>query len=151
MSVSVGELAPEFELKDQHGAAVKLSDFRGRSVLVMFVPFAFTGICTGEICAMRDSSADFVNDSVQVLGITCDSMFSLKEWAAREGIEYPMLSDFWPHGETARAYGVFDEARGCALRGTFLVDGDGVVRWSVVNQLGDARSLDDYRAALASL
>ena len=151
MTVSIGSTAPDFELKDQHGASVRLSDFRGRAVLVTFIPFAFTGICTGEICEMRDAADDFINDTVATLAITCDSMFSLKEWATREGIDYPLLSDFWPHGATARAYGVFNEERGCALRGTFLVDADGVVRWSVVNQLGDARSLDDYRAALAAL
>ena len=151
MTVAVGDTAPDFELKDQHGQTVRLSDYRGRAVLVMFVPFAFTGICTGELCEMRDAGSDFVNDSVQTLAITCDSMFSLKEWAAREGVEYPVLSDFWPHGATAQAYGVFNAERGCALRGTFLVDADGVLRWSVVNQLGDARSVADYRAALASL
>jgi len=151
VTVAVGDTAPDFELKDQHGQTVRLSDYRGRAVLVMFVPFAFTGICTGELCEMRDAGADFVNDSVQTLAVTCDSMFSLKEWAAREGVEYPVLSDFWPHGATAQAYGVFNAERGCALRGTFLVDADGVLRWSVVNQLGDARSVGDYRAALASL
>ncbi|MBU6212839.1 MAG: peroxiredoxin [Actinomycetales bacterium] len=151
MTVPVGAAAPDFELKDQHGATVRLLDFRGRAVLLMFVPFAFTGICTGEICEMRDSGSDFANDAVATVAVTCDSMFSLKEWAEREGIGYPLLSDFWPHGATARAYGVFNEERGCALRGTFLIDADGVVRWSVVNQLGDARSLDDYRAALAAL
>ena len=151
MTIAIGDTAPDFELRDQNGTAVRLSEHRGKPVLVMFVPFAFTGICTGEVCEMRDASADLTADGVTVLGITCDSMFSLKEWAAAQGVTYPMLSDFWPHGEVARAYGVFNEERGCALRATFLVDADGVVRWSVVNQLGDARSVADYRAALASL
>lgn len=151
MSLAVGDVAPDFQLKDQHGALVSLSSHRGSNVLVMFVPFAFTGICTNEVCAMRDAGPDVRAEGVTVLAITCDSMFSLKTWAEKEGLDYQVLSDFWPHGETARAYGVFDEQLGCALRGSFLIDAQGVVRWSVVNQLGDARSVADYRAALAAL
>ncbi|NBS48078.1 MAG: peroxiredoxin [Betaproteobacteria bacterium] len=151
MSIAVGEVAPAFELKDQHGALRSLAEFRGRAVLVTFVPFAFTGTCTSEVCALRDESADFVNDDVQTLVITCDSAFTLKEWAAQQQLDYPVLSDFWPHGAVAKAYGVFNADLGCALRGTFLVDAGGFLRWSIVNGLGEARSTDDYRSALASL
>ena len=151
MSIAVGDVAPAFELKDQHGVVRSLAEFRGSAVLVTFIPFAFTGTCTTEVCALRDESADFINDAVQTLVITCDSPFTLKEWAAQQQLEYPVLSDFWPHGSVAQSYGVFNSDLGCALRGTFLVDAEGIVRWSVVNGLGEARSTDDYRAALASL
>jgi len=151
MAIELGDLAPDFDLKDQHGAKVKLSDFRGRNVLVTFIPFAFTGTCTAEVCALRDESEHFSNDAVQTVVITCDSPFTLKEWATAQSLTYPVLSDFWPHGAVAQAYGVFNDDLGCAVRGTFLIDGEGVVRWSVVNGLGDARSTDHYRSALAAL
>lgn len=88
---------------------------------------------------------------VQVLAVSVDSMFSQRAWADQEGFTFPLLSDFWPHGEVARAYGVLDEDRGLALRGTFIIDGEGIVRWKVVNPIGSARDLDEYRKALADI
>jgi peroxiredoxin len=152
MSVETGTEAPDFTLRDQHGRRVTLSQFRGhKNVVVVFYPYAFTGTCTGELCAIRDEIGDFANDDVQVLAISCDSVASQRVFADQEGYDFPLLSDFWPHGEVARAYGVFLEDKGAATRGTFLVDRDGVVRWSVVQGMGEARSTDDYRKALASL
>ena len=152
MAIEVGTQAPEFELKSQHGETVRLSDFRGeKNVVLLFYPFAFTGVCTGELCALRDELPTFVNDDVQLLAVSNDSPFTLRVFAEREELDYPLLSDFWPHGETSRAYGVFDEAKGCAVRGTFVIDKEGVVRWTVVNAIPDARDLDDYVKALASL
>jgi alkyl hydroperoxide reductase subunit AhpC len=78
-------------------------------------------------------------------------MFTQRIFAEKEGYEFPVLADFWPHGAVAQSYGIFDDARGCALRGTFIIDKEGIVRWQVVNGLGDARNLDDYKTALASL
>jgi mycoredoxin-dependent peroxiredoxin len=151
-TVSVGDLAPEFTLRDQHGADVTLSSFRGeQAVLVVFYPFAFSGICTGELCEIRDDLGAFQNDAVQVLAVSCDPVYSLRAWAENQGFEFPLLSDFWPHGAVASAYGVFDPERGMAVRGSFLVDVDGVVRWSVVNAPGQARDLTAYREALAAL
>lgn len=152
MAVEIGSKAPEFELKTQHGETVKLSDFQGsKNVVLLFYPFSFTGVCTGELCALRDELPTFVNDDTQLLAVSCDSMFTQKVFAEREGLEYPVLSDFWPHGEVARAYGVFNEEKGCAVRGTFIIDKQGVVRWSVVNALPDARDLNDYVKALGTL
>ncbi|HZG05073.1 MAG TPA: peroxiredoxin [Streptomyces sp.] len=152
MAIEVGTKAPEFELRNQHGETVRLADFRGRkNVVLLFYPFAFTGVCTGELCALRDELPRFVNDDVQLLAVSCDSPFSLRVFAEQEGLDYPLLSDFWPHGETARAYGVLDEEKGCALRGTFVIDKDGVVRWTVVNALPDARDPNEYAKALESL
>ena len=120
--LSVGSVAPNFELKDQHGAKISLSSFKGaKNVVVLFIPFAFTGTCTGELCAIRDDLAAFQNDDVQVLAISCDSPFTQKVFAEQEGYKFPVLADFWPHGATATAYQIFNEDLGCALRGTFTV------------------------------
>ncbi|MBN3928099.1 peroxiredoxin [Streptomyces verrucosisporus] len=152
MAIEVGIKAPEFELRNQHGETVRLADFKGeKNVVLLFYPFAFTGVCTGELCALRDELPRFVNDDVQLLAVSCDSPFTLRVFAEQEGLDYPLLSDFWPHGDTAREYGVFDEEKGCAVRGTFIIDKEGVVRWAVVNALPDARDLNEYAKALESL
>ncbi|MGW4730497.1 peroxiredoxin [Streptomyces shenzhenensis] len=152
MAIQVGDKAPDFELKDNHGRTVKLSDFRGeKNVVLLFYPFAFTGVCTGELCELRDNLPTFVNDDTQLLAVSNDSIHTLRVFAEQEGLEYPLLSDFWPHGETSRAYGVFAEDKGCAVRGTFIIDKEGIVRWTVVNDLPDARDLDAYVRALGSL
>jgi mycoredoxin-dependent peroxiredoxin len=152
MAIEVGSQAPDFELKNQHGELVKLSDFRGeKHVVLVFYPYAFTGICTGELCALGKELPRLQNDEVQILAVSNDSPFTLRVFAEREGLEYPLLSDFWPHGEASTAYGVFDEAKGCALRGTFVIDKAGTVRWSVVNGLPDARDEQEYLRVLATL
>jgi peroxiredoxin len=151
MSAVVGSPAPDFELTDQAGHPVKLSDVRGRNVALVFFPFAFSGICTGELCEIRDNLALFADGEVQVLAISCDPMYALRAFAEKEGYDFPLLTDFWPHGVAARAYGVFSEAAGRAERGTFLIDREGVVRWSVVNEPGQARPLAAYREAIAAL
>jgi peroxiredoxin len=152
MTIAVGQEAPDFELTNQNGEKVKLSSFRGnKNVVVVFYPFAFTGTCTGELCALRDDISIFQNDKVQLLAISCDAAYSLKVFAEKERYQFPLLSDFWPHGEIARKYGVFNEERGLALRGTFIIDQSGIVRWSVVNSPAEARNLADYKSALASL
>jgi peroxiredoxin len=152
MAITVGDHAPDFTLKNQNGEEVQLSDFRGKkNVVLMFYPFAFTGTCTGELCTIREQQADFVNDSTEVLSVSCDSAFTLKEFAEKEKLTHHLLSDFWPHGAVAREYGVFLEELGFATRGTFIIDRDGIVRWSVVNGPGEARNSDEYLAALAEL
>lgn len=152
MAVEVGDEAPDFELRDQHNSPVRLQDFRGRqNVVLVFYPFAFTTVCTGELCAIRDELPTFENDDVQVLSISVDSVMAHRVFADAEGLSYPMLSDFWPHGAVARAYGVFDDERGAAVRGTFILDRQGVVRWKVVNAIPDARDLVEYQKALAAL
>ncbi|WP_067485130.1 peroxiredoxin [Actinomadura hibisca] len=152
MAVNVGDLAPDFELKDQHGTPVKLSDFRGdKTVVLVFYPLAFSGVCTGELCAIRDELPTLGGDDVQVLAVSVDSVFALRAWADQEKYQFPLLSDFWPHGGVAQSYGVFDETKGLATRGTFIIDTEGVVRWKVENAIPDARDLDEYRKALAAL
>jgi peroxiredoxin (alkyl hydroperoxide reductase subunit C) len=152
MPIEVGASAPDFVLKDQNNQEVRLSDFHGRrNVLLVFYPLAFTGTCQGELCQVRDNLADFVNDDVQLLTVSVDSPYSHKVWADREGYEFPLLSDFWPHGAVAQAYGVFNVDRGFADRGTFLIDRDGVVRFAELNPPGEARDQNGWRKALAAL
>lgn len=152
MTLTIGSAAPDFELLDQHGEKVSLLSFKGKkNVVVLFYPFAFSGTCTGELCALRDDLAPFQNDNVQLLAISCDAMYAQRAYADKEGYKFPVLADFWPHGAAAKAYGVFDEAHGCATRGTFVIDKAGILRWQVINGLGDARNIADYKTAISAL
>ena len=152
MSIDVGDEAPDFELQDQARQPVRLSSFRGsKNVVVVFYPMSFTPTCQGELCAIRDSLPDFDSDDVQTLAISCDTSAVHKRWADEEGYQFPILADFWPHGEVAKAYGVLDEQSGLALRGTFIVDKQGKVVYKVVNAIKSPRDLDEYRSVLAGL
>lgn len=150
--IEVGDEAPDFTLRDQNNEEVTLSAFRGSSaVLVIFYPLAFTGICTAELCAVRDDLAAYQNDDVQVVSISVDSAYTHKVFSEREGYEFPLLSDFWPHGAVAQSYGVFNAAVGFANRGTFLVDKDGIVRFAEMNQPGEGRDAQAWLDAIATL
>jgi len=152
MSLSVGDEAPDFALRDQHGRTVRLSGLRGhKAALVVFYPWAFSGVCGAEMRQMQTRLDELATEDVELLTISVDSMYALRAWADAEGFTFPLLSDFWPHGEAARAYGVFHDEIGIALRGTFLVDRDGLVAWSIVRGIPDARDLDDYVRAVAHL
>ncbi|MEE6272618.1 redoxin domain-containing protein [Georgenia sp. MJ206] len=198
---ALGAPAPDLELPDTHGTPVRLSALRGAPALVVFVPFAFTRVCTGELAALQDACGGAADDGgasdggvgalgrvsepgaaagprsgsgsglasaatlpardgarsattldgARVLAVSCDPVFTLRAWAEQEAFGFDLLSDFWPHGAAARAYGVFDPATGHARRGTFLVDADGVLRWSVLSPGGAPRDVADYRAAIAAL
>ena len=151
MLIDVGAQAPDFLLRDQNNQEIRLSDYRGsKNVVLVFYPFAFTGTCQGELCAIRDNLNDFVNESTQVLSISVDSVFSHKVWADQQGYTFPLLADFWPHGAVARAYGVFNEEKGFAHRGTFIVDHTGIVRFAEVSLTG-ARDQDNWRKSLTTL
>lgn len=147
----VGDIAPDFELSDTHGSPVRLSELRGEAVMLVFVPLAFTGKCTGEVCELSDNLAQFDEAGVRVLGITCDPTPAQRVWQESEGLSFDLLSDFWPHGEVSRAYGVFKEDAGVPLRASFLVDADGVVRERIVNPTTEARELSWYREAIGVL
>ncbi|MFL6125107.1 peroxiredoxin [Actinophytocola sp.] len=148
--VEVGSKAPEFTLKDFNNEKVSLSSvYADKPVLLVFYPFAFSGICTGELCQLRDDFSSF--SGVRVLGVSVDTPYSLKVWAEQEGYQFPLLSDFWPHGAVAQQYGVFNEKAGMANRGTFLIDTAGVVRFAEVNQPGEARNQEAWKKAIASL
>ena len=152
MAIPEGSTAPDFALKDQNNQDVRLADFRGRkAVLLVFYPLAFTRTCQGELTGIRDTLDRYVNDRVQVLTVSVDSPYSHKVWAMEQGFDFPLLSDFWPHGAVARAYDVFDDASGVAWRGTFLIDSDGVVRFAETVPPGRARDQSAWQDAIAAL
>ena len=151
MSLSVGDAAPDFTLPDQDKQVVSLAELRGTPVLLVFYPFAFSGICTGELCQLRDELATYTDAGVRVLAISTDPVFSLKAFKDAEGYEFRLLSDFWPHGAVAQAYDVFNEKAGMAVRGTFLVDADGKIAFAEVNQPGDAREQSGWKDAVQQL
>ena len=152
MSIEIGDEAPDFELPDQDRNPVRLSSYRGRkTVVLVFYPLAFTGTCQGELCAIRDEIADFDNDDVQTLAVSVDSTAVHAKWAAEQGYSFPLLADFWPNGAAAKAYGVFNEDFGLAVRGTFIIDKQGKVAYKVVNAIPDARDQDEYKKVLAGL
>jgi mycoredoxin-dependent peroxiredoxin len=152
MAVEVGDEAPDFELKDQHGTPVRLSSLRGKkNVVLVFYPLAFSGTCGKEMCAMRDEFPEVTRDDVELLTVSVDSAYSHRAWADAEHFGFALLSDFWPHGAVAKSYGVFDENMGIATRGTFIIDKNGVVRWKIVNPVPQARDIAEYQKALAGL
>lgn len=151
MSLSVGDVAPEFSLPDQDKQVVSLAELRGAPVLLVFYPFAFSGKCTGELCQLRDELAVYTDAGVRVLAISTDPVFSLKAFRDAEGLTFPLLSDFWPHGTVAQAYGAFNEKAGMAVRATFLVDAEGKVAFAEVNSPGDVREQSGWKSAVAGL
>ena len=152
MTLSIGNAAPDFELVNQHGEKISLSSYKGKkNVVLVFYPFSFSGTCTGELCALRDDLSAFQNDNVELIAISCDPMYANKVFAEQEGYKFQVLSDFWPHGAAAKAYATFEESRGCAKRGTFIIGKDGNLKWQIINGLGDARNIVDYKTALSAL
>lgn len=148
--LTAGAPAPSFTLPSQFGEQIALRDAE-RSSLLVFYPFAFSGICTSELTAVQADLDNFDNDTLRVLAISCDPMYTLRAWSQDRQFEFPLLSDFWPHGAASRAYGVFDERSGMAVRGTFLVDPSGTVRWTSVNGPGRARDFAAIRDAVRSV
>ena len=152
MSLLIGDLAPDFSLTNQFGETVTLSHFRGvKPVVVVFYPLSFSGICTGELCEIRDNFAKFESTDVELLAISVDSKFTQKAFADHEGYKFSVLADFWPHGQVAKDYGVFLEEHGIANRATFVINKDGVLVSKFITAPGQARSIDEYDRALASL
>jgi peroxiredoxin len=151
MSLSVGDRAPDFTLQDQDKQVVSLAQFRGAPVLLVFYPFAFSALCTAELCRLRDELSVYTDAGVRVVAISTDPVFSLKAFREREGFGFALLSDFWPHGGAAQAYGVFNEKAGMALRATFLVDADGAIAFAQVNRPGDVREQTAWKDAVIRL
>jgi len=152
MSLLIGDLAPDFTLPNQFGEDVTLSQFRGvKPVVLVFYPLSFSGICTGELCEIRDNFARFESNEVELLAISVDSKYVQKVFAEHEGYKFTVLADFWPHGQVAKDYGVFLEEHGISNRATFVIDKDGVLVSKFVTAPGQARSLDEYDRALATL
>ena len=153
MTLEAGADPPDFTLKDQNGNDVTLSGFRGHdNVVIVFYPFTFTGVCQGELCSLRDDLADFKSAEAQLLAISCDSRFAQQQWAQTQGFDFPVLSDFWPHGQVSRAYGVFNEQLGAANRATFVIDKQGkIIDVFESPNLATPRDKASYETALAKL
>lgn len=150
--LEIGGPAPDFTLRDQFGQDVTLSSFRGsKAVAILFYPYAFSNVCTGELSGIRGRLDQFLTFDSEVLAISCDPVYALRAFADADGLNFPLLSDFWPHGAVASAYDVFDEAKGCALRSSYVVDKEGVLRWSVHNAMSDGRDLDEHLRQLQAL
>jgi peroxiredoxin len=154
MAVTTGEKAPEFDLEVSHGERVRLSDFAGRSnVLLVFHPFAFTQVCEDEARDLQENLESFRNAQTEIVFVSCDSAPTRQAWRKELGAEYTFASDFWGHGAAAKAYGVFNERNGAPFRGTFLIDKDGTVIWSLVKVRDERRaemvpgSLEKLRAS----
>lgn len=140
--------APEFSLQDQHGQTISNTDLRGAPAVLVFYPYAFSGICSSELGELQAASGDFTAAGARVLAISVDTIFALRTFADQLGLGFSLLSDFWPHGAVARSFGVFDEERGCAIRGSFVLDADGIIRWAVRNEIGAARDIGDHLRAV---
>lgn len=152
MTLTIGEPAPEFVLKSQHGEDISLSSYRGdKAVVLVFFPFAFSGVCTGELAALRDSRDEFSSRDAEIIAVSCDSFFANRVFSDRENLGFAVLSDFWPHGEVARSYGTFNEEIGVPDRGTFVIDREGILRWMVGSGLNVSRDSKAYLAALSGL
>jgi peroxiredoxin (alkyl hydroperoxide reductase subunit C) len=152
MAAEIGAPAPAFTLANVDREMVSNEDLKGSKALVMFIPFPFTGICDGEACAMRDNLAALNDMDAKVVIITVHARPTNAEWAKQNGFEFPVLSDFWPHGEVASAYGNFDENVGAATRTTYVLDEDGIVRDIIAtDSLGTAREIDAQIEALRKL
>jgi peroxiredoxin len=152
MILGPGAPAPAFALVNQFGQTVRLADLAvERPVALVFFPLAFSRICEGELCELRDNIGMFRDAGAELVGISVDSKHTLRAWAEAESYEFPLLADFWPHGEVAAAYGAFDAERGTAQRATFVIGPDGIIRASFVTPRGEARSIEQYRAALTAI
>lgn len=152
MVLEVGTIAPDFTLSDQNGEELTLSELTAEGpVALVFFPLAFSGICTGELCELRDNIQIFADSKVRLVGISVDSVFSLKAWAKEEGYEFSILSDFWPHGAVAEQYGVLVEEKGFANRATLLIGEGRTVLASFETAPGEARDFSAYREAIAAI
>lgn len=148
---AVGEPAPDFELPNQFGEPVSLSGLAGSPVALVFYPFAFSGVCTGELCELQENLAIFEDRRVRLLGVSVDHKYTLRAYAEDQGYTFDLLADFWPHGSVASSYGVFNGTRGFAERATFLVDSSGILRSVLRSELAQPRKLQEYREAIAAL
>ena len=151
MNVALGQPAPSFAARNQHGELLTSSSLHGAPAVIIFYPWAFSSICHDELVAVRDDHESFVALGSRVLAISCDAMYTLRAYADAEGIPFDLLSDHWPHGAISQAFGVFDDEAGCARRGTFVLDSAGVIRWQQINQINEPRELAAVLRAAANL
>jgi peroxiredoxin len=149
MPLEAGQHAPAFRLLSQKREFVELSDFAGSELMLVFMPYAFTRTCEGEMCSLRDNLDHLQSKGAKVVVITCDTNNSNRVWAEQHGFHFPILSDFWPHGQVSRSYDSFDEQWGYAKRTTYVIDGEGVITEVIGSpDLRTPRNPAEYEAAL---
>jgi len=142
--VMKGETAPDFTLKDQNGQDFQLSSMRGKRVLLSFHPLAWTGVCADQMKALESHKGIFASLNTVAVGISVDSMPTKKAWTDDLGIMTTrLLSDFWPHGQIARLYGLFREKDGFAERANVLVDEEGIIVFSKVYEISRLPDLEE--------
>lgn len=155
MSVQINDKAPAFTLFSETKQEVSLTDYQGRNLLVLFFPLAFTGVCTQELCSMRDALADYNNMETDVVGISVDSVFTLEKFKQAEDLNFPLLSDF--NKEVSRQYGALYEdfvlgMRGVSKRAAFIIDKEGTIRYAeVLDNAGDLPNFVAIKETLAAL
>lgn len=149
MPLEIGTPAPDFTLLNQNREPVSLDDLKGSLSVIVFIPFAFTRTCEGELCQIRDESSLFNDSDARVVAITCNTLHANRVWSEQQAFQFDILSDFWPHGSVSRKYDTFNEGYGYAERTTYFLDADGIITAVThSDQLGEARDFEDYRAAL---
>ena len=152
MPAAVGQPAPDFSLTDQQNNKVSLADLKGQKALLVFIPFPFTGICQNELCAIRDDYSALEGLGAKIVVITCDTRHANRRWTEDNNFQFQILSDFWPHGETCKAYGCFNETTGSAWRASFVLDANGLVREIIRTEaLNIPREHEAYSKALAAV
>jgi mycoredoxin-dependent peroxiredoxin len=140
-TVTTSEKAPHFDLEVTDGERIALSDFLGRSnLLLVFHPFAFTEVCEEEARDLQENVDSFRNAQTEIVLVSCDPAPARQAWKKELGADYTFASDFWPHGAAAKAYGVFNESNGAPHRGTFLIDREGQVIWSYLSPQDERRT-----------
>jgi len=155
MALQIGDKAPSFQLFNTGKQSIFLDDYRGKNVVILFFPLAFTGVCTAELCSLRDDIASYKNLEAHVVGISVDSLFTLEKFRTEQNLNFPLLSDF--NKETATAYGAIYEEfafgmKGVAKRSAFVVDGNGIIQYAeVLASAGDLPNFEAIKATLASL
>lgn len=153
--LKVGDKAPEFKLFSSDKKEVELKDYRGKNVVILFFPMAFTGVCTTELCTMRDSIALYTDLNAEILAISVDSPFSLNEFKTQQSYNFPLLSDF--NKEVSTAYGTLYETfvmgmHGVSKRSAFVIDGEGIVRYAeVLESAGELPNFEAIKETLAGL
>ena len=155
MSLQVGDKAPDFKLYNSDKQEVSLSDYAGKNVVILFFPLAFTGVCTAELCEMRDNMGSYAKLNAEILAISVDSLFALEKFKAEQNLPFNLLSDF--NKEVSSAYGSLYEnfvlgMKGVSKRSAFVVDATGMIQYAeVLESAGDIPNFMAVQAALAEL
>lgn len=155
MSIQIGQPAPDFSLYDSEKNKTTLSDYRGKNILLLFFPQAFTSVCTAELCGVRDDISRYSNEQAQVFGISVDSVFTLAQFKESQQYNFPLLSDF--NKEVSTSYGsIYNDwildMKGVSKRAAFVIDKEGIVRYAeVLENAGEVPNFNAIRETLDAL